>query len=245
MIKTNKDFDLLDGTMTIHGFLEVKNNPDKLHILATSSIEILDNSQNPYGLIAWGNNSERKPYWCKTTMTIIKIFQMLGGQGNLKNIKQLKFGNNPFIYQNKKMENRKFIPIKIINPINNLTGQPLNLQIMQSIFPNSNSIAYLKSEYPDELEYQKKYNEYIENNKKKIYVKDENGIKTLVDVYTHHENKKCSIFEEIIMVSGIPCHKFINWEVPSFIKPNYYEINQTDIGRTLSRELVADNNSRD
>ena len=241
-IITKDDLNLNDGLLTIHGFLEVKKNPDKLFILMTGDIEINDNRYNPYGLISWGNNTKRKPYWAKIPMLKTKCFQLLAGQGNLKTMAQFSKENMKLHqYKNTKGELRDFLPIKIINPINNITNEPLNLQITQSIFPNSNMLSYIRMENPDDTEYLIKKEEYIKRSMKKIYMTQTiNDIveKVPVEVYTKHDNKPCAVFEEITIVSGTPYHTLIKYEIASIEQPYYLTTtneNQTNLDSNFDR----------
>ena len=74
---------------------------------------------------------------------------------------------------------------------------------------------------------------------KKIYINTiEDGVKKkeLMPVYAIHEGRRCSVFEETILVSGEPKHKLINFEIPSIIKPNYLEADEDITSRISNRE---------
>jgi len=251
----DRDFDLSLDESAILGFQQVKSNENKVFIWFKQVVE-RPNYLDKHKTTRMMNDSQRRHDWAKSVWSIDKVMLHLKPYLSERSITKemlLQLSDDKISNKWETADGtvRNFVKCIIKNPIDFISGKPLNVQITHQAgkaFDSVYSRAY--EEYlAGEGSLEELTEKYKERSVIKTYASKLVGsriTKVLKEVYCEFDGKKVRVYEDKEIVIGEPCHTFVEYSVISDIPIDEYndsneieiEVRQSSLVKEKAIELV-------
>ena len=243
--------DIPEGMSAIIGIQEVVTDHKKIHIWMRQEVD-RPIEIDRHRTTRRANNSHRRHDWGKSVWLKEEFFKHFGNALENAGVSKLRldtFESDPDcdLWKTKNDGDRKFIKLLLINPISEITNQPLNIQVTQ--VSGKAPIEIYRRAYDESRQKLGTYKELVAKYKDKAMVKSyskylrENFVDTkLTPVYVKSGNEKHPIYETLEIVLGTPNHQFVIYEVFNSVPTDVLDFNEeettTNISVTLSTSKV-------
>jgi hypothetical protein len=225
------------GFTAILGFQQVLTNKDKVFVWVRQEVERPE-STDRHKTTRLANNTERKAEWGKSVWLKSAVWEHFGKAMESLGVTRERL----FTFQDDPMcdkwitrgdGTRQFLFCYILNPLSEVSGKPVNIQVTQSIGKAPADIY--RRAFEESTLGNHKYEDLLAKYKDKAMVKSYSPsvnertrtvVKSLMPVYVEQNGLKMPVYEESEVVLGEPNHKFVNFERFEAIPIDVIEFNE-------------------
>lgn len=240
---------LPEGMCGIIGFQQVLTDDKKVHIWMKQEID-RPASTNRHQTTRRANQTHRKHEWGKSVWLKDEVYRHFGNALDKLGVTKEylnNFQNDPNcdIWVTKNDGDRKFIQVLLINPISEITGQALNIQITQ--VEGKAPIEIYKRAYEESVKGFGDYKVLADKYKNSAMVRTYSSyvtvggpvISRITPVYVQRGVEKLPVYESSEIVLGNPIHKFIEYDKFDSIPTDVLDFNESNSINIIETTIVG------
>jgi len=228
--RLDKDFHNIPlGERMILGFQQVSTNPDKVFVWMREQVK-RPSYQDRHRTTREANDSQRQHEWGKSVWTKEFLLKHLGEtlasrQVTTTDLENLTEEGKHDIWKTNGDGDRPFLKCIIYNPVSELTGEEIHIQITQQVGQAPSSLynrAYSEANADPTIHYEALLDKYKNRAMVKTYAQSYSKIegriiptRVLKEVFVEDKGIKMPIYEESEIVIGEPDNVFVKYQIPN------------------------------